>query len=81
MLFRSFRIFRGSLKYDAVIAAVEFCHALLRFCGLIEQTAYQLNARDFLQWCAVAMHDETATMREYVAARNSGLFQVLENVA
>ncbi|NDD54455.1 hypothetical protein EBZ39_11365 [bacterium] len=76
-----FRIFRGSLKYDAVIAAVEFCHALLNFCAVIEQTAYQLNARDFLAWCAVAMPNETETMRDYIAQRTSGLFQVTENAA
>ena len=69
-----FRIFRGSLKYEAVIAAVEFCHALLQFCARESTGASSLNARSFLAFCARSMPDETAVMREYVAQRTNGVF-------
>jgi len=70
-----FRIFRGSLKYEAVVAAMEFCHALLEFCARESMTASGLNARAFLAFCAASMSDETATMRRYVSERTAGLFQ------
>jgi hypothetical protein len=70
-----FRIFRGSLKYEAVVAAMEFCHALLEFCARESTTASGLNARAFLAFCAASMSDETATMRRYVSERTAGLFQ------
>lgn len=69
-----FRIFRGSLKFEAVIAAVEFCHALLQFCAREATGASSLNARSFLAFCARSMPDETATMRAYVAQRTGGVF-------
>lgn len=69
-----FRIFRGSLKFEAVIAAVEFCHALLQFCAREATGASSLNARSFLAFCARSMPDETAVMREYVSQRTNGVF-------
>lgn len=69
-----FRMFRGSLKLEAVVAAVEFCHALLEFCARdLEPGA--LNARAFLRWCALAYAADTATLRAYVDERTAGLFQ------
>lgn len=73
-----FRVFRGSLKFEAVIAAIEFCHALLQFCARESTGASSLNARSFLAFCARSMPDETATMREYVAQRTGGVFNHAE---
>ena len=70
-----FRIFRGSLKYEAVIAAVEFCHALLEYCARPETAAGGLNAQAFIRWCADHLTDETAILRAYVNDRMAGLFQ------
>ena len=70
-----FRIFRGSLKYEAVIAAVEFCHALLEYCARPETAAGGLNAQAFIRWCANHLTDETAILRAYVNDRMAGLFQ------
>lgn len=69
-----FRIFRGSLKFEAVVAAVEFCHALLEFCA--QPSTSSLNAHAFMQFCAVGpIASETRIMRAYVDARTRGLFQ------
>lgn len=70
-----FRLFRGSLKYEAVIAAVEFCHALLEYCARPETAAGGLNAQAFVRWCASDLADETAILRAYVNDRMAGLFQ------
>jgi hypothetical protein len=70
-----FRIFRGSLKYEAVIAAVEFCHALLEYCARPETAAGGLNAQAFIRWCANHLTNETAILRSYVNDRMAGLFQ------
>lgn len=70
-----FRIFRGSLKYEAVVAAVEFCHAILEFCGRPETSATALNARAFLAFCASQLEEETRTLRAYVDQRTAGIFR------
>ena len=70
-----FRLFRGSLKFEAVIAAVEFCHALLEYCARPETAAGGLNAQAFVRWCASDLADETAILRAYVNDRMAGLFQ------
>jgi hypothetical protein len=69
-----FRIFRGSLKFEAVAAAIEFVHALLQYCARPGLTAAGLNASAFLSWCAVEMPSDTAILRDYVAQRAAGLF-------
>ena len=73
-----FRIFRGSLKYEAVIAAVEFCHALLEYCARPSTASSKLNARAFLEFCRDQLPAETATLRPYVEARTAGLFRFSE---
>ena len=70
-----FRLFRGSLKYEAVVAAVEFCHALLEYCARPETAAGGLNAQAFIRWSASDLADETAILRAYVNDRMAGLFQ------
>lgn len=70
-----FRIFRGSLKYEAVVAAIEFSHALLEFCARAETGSSSLNARAFLSFCAIHLEAETRILRAYVAERTAGLFQ------
>lgn len=64
-----FRLFRGSLRYEAVVAAVEFCHALLEFCSHPIRVAEALRYDHFLAWCAAELPDDTATLREYAALR------------
>lgn len=70
-----FRIFRGSLKFEAVVAACEFVHALLEYCARPEIVAESLTASAFLGFCATHLADDTATLRAYLSERAVGLFQ------
>lgn len=45
-----FRIFRGSLRYESVIAALEFVNSLLTFCTPGEVSLTQFTAIGFKQW-------------------------------
>lgn len=62
-----FRIFKGSLKYESVIAAVEFTHALLEFCKTAEPKS--LGADEFIDFLNNVFHEETAILRPYLAQR------------
>jgi hypothetical protein len=64
-----FRLFRGSLRYEAVVAAVEFCHALLEFCANPDLTVEGLRWPNFLAWCSDTLASETTVLREYVTGR------------
>ena len=64
-----FRIFRGSLKYEAVVAAIEFCHAILEFCRPAVTSVNQLSAGSFLTFCSTKMGDDTKILRSYVTSR------------
>lgn len=70
-----FRIFRGSLKFEAVVAACEFVHALLEYCARPEIDAGALTASAFLGFCSTHLADDTATLRAYLSERAVGLFQ------
>lgn len=71
-----FRLFRGSLKFEAVIAAAEFAHALLAFCARPETTSIEMNPRTFLLWCAANIPEDTKIMRDYVNQRTAGTFAI-----
>ena len=71
-----FRIFRGSLKYEAVIAAIEFCHAILEFCKPANTGINQLSAGAFLTFCSKQLAADTKTLRAYVSQRISGRAEV-----
>jgi len=45
-----FRIFRGSLRYESVMAALEFVNSLLTFCTPGEVSLTQFTAIGFKQW-------------------------------
>ena len=63
-----FRIFRGSLKRDAVMAAIEFCQASIEFCAVTAPA--HLNSVAFLAFLNTpAMHADTRTLRPYLTAR------------
>jgi hypothetical protein len=76
-----FRIFRGSLKYEAVIAAIEFCHAILEFCKPANTGINQLSAGAFLTFCSKQLAADTKTLRAYVSQRISGRAEVTEEEA
>lgn len=64
-----FRIFRGSLKYDAVIAAAEFVHALVEFTRPAESSLSALNSAGFLNFVQKKMAKECATLLRYLGER------------
>lgn len=76
-----FRIFRGSLKYEAVIAAIEFCHAILEFCKPAVTGINQLSAGAFLTFCSKQLAADTKTLRAYVSQRISGRAEITEEEA
>ena len=63
-----FRIFRGSLKFEAVMAAIEFARSVVLFCKAT--SARSLDAKSFLAWCERQENrDETRYLREYLKER------------
>jgi hypothetical protein len=65
-----FRIFRGSLKYDAVVAATQFVHALVEFTRPAESSIKSLNAAGFLNFVQKKMPKECATFLRYIGERS-----------
>lgn len=64
-----FRIFRGSLKYRSVMAALEFCHALVQFCRPAEAGIKDLTAEKFLTFCQNKMKNETKHLLGFLDGR------------
>lgn len=65
-----FRIFRGSLKYMAVMAAVEFTNAVVEFCRPGGPEGFNLKAPAFLDFIAsAAMRRDTRHLRTYLTDR------------
>ena len=61
-----FRLFRGSLKYESVIAAIEFCNALVEF-AKSTKTSIQDNTPDkFMEFMETSIPEETAIARAYI---------------
>ena len=73
-----FRIFKGSLKYEAVIAAAEFVHALVEFCSQPNTRIKSLHVKAFMRFCRARMRGDTAILRQYLKDRNIGRFGVGE---
>lgn len=65
-----FRIFKGSLKYDAVVAAAEFVHALVEFTKPSESSLKSINASGFLNFVQKKMPKECATFLRYLGERS-----------
>lgn len=62
-----FRIFRGSLRYESIVAALEFCNALLTFCQPGEVAFNQFNAVGFRQFITrIDMRKDTKFLRAYL---------------
>lgn len=65
-----FRIFKGTLKYESLVAAVEFVHALCEYtarCG--DCSASDLGYESFLKFAETKLPKETKTLRTYVNNR------------
>lgn len=65
-----FRIFKGSLKYESVLAAIEFVNALVRFAkDDPHTTADALKIDNFIEYINNQAADETMTLRPYLNQR------------
>lgn len=64
-----FRIFRGSLKYESVISAIEFSHALVEFCKPGVTSINDLTTDKFMSFCEEHLSDETQILRPYITNR------------
>ncbi len=64
-----FRIFKGSLKYESVMAAIEFSNAVVDFCGLAKTSIKDLKADKFLEFINSDESNETEFLRPYLAQR------------
>jgi hypothetical protein len=68
-----FRIFRGSLKYSAVLAAIEFTNAVVDFCNPTGAAGFNLKTPAFLDFInSMAMRKRTRYLRLYLAERMRG---------
>lgn len=64
-----FRIFKGSLKYEAIIAAIEFCHAVLNFAAI--NSNLHLSTEAFLKFIFEhQQRPDTKFLRAYLIERN-----------
>lgn len=64
-----FRIFKGSLKYESVVSAIEFCNALVEFAASDKTgDVSALNADDFIDFINSNQAEETAILRPYLDA-------------
>lgn len=62
-----FRIFRGSLKYESVMAALEFVDALLTFCMPGQTSIMDFNAIGFRQFITkIENSPDTKFLRQYL---------------
>lgn len=64
-----FRIFKGSLKYESVMAAIEFSNAVVDFCGRAKTSINDLKADKFLEFINSEATNDTEYLRPYLAQR------------
>ena len=67
-----FRIFKGSLKYEAVIAAIEFANAVVAFCRTAETSVQDLTTPKFMEFITTKLPKETSILRPYLSNRLDG---------
>jgi hypothetical protein len=68
-----FRIFKGTLKYGAVMAAIEFTNAVTDFCNPTGAAGFNLKTAAFLDFInSVAMRKRTRYLRLYLSERMRG---------
>jgi hypothetical protein len=64
-----FRMFKGSLKYEGVIAAIEFCNAIVEFTKPSVAGISDLNTGRFMEFCNSTLKNETVVFRDYIDRR------------
>jgi hypothetical protein len=65
-----FRIFKGTLKYESMMAALEFTNALVNFCNDSSGSGFQLTTPSFMSFIdSPKVKSETRFLRGYLANR------------
>jgi len=64
-----FRIFKGSLKYESVMAAIQFSNALVEFCGRSTTSIRELKADKFLEFIRSDESGDTDMLVPYLENR------------
>ena len=68
-----FRIFRGTLRYSSVMAAIEFSNAVIQFATPANGVGYNLKTPAFIEFINTApMRKHTAYLRLYLAEKMRG---------
>jgi hypothetical protein len=63
-----FRIFKGSLKYESIMSAVEFTNALVNFCSDQSGYGFKLDTKSFLSFINnTTIANDTKHLRPYLA--------------
>jgi hypothetical protein len=63
-----FRMFKGTLKYESIMSAVEFANALVNFCSDQSGYGFKLDTKSFTQFLETpAMLNDTKHLRPYIA--------------
>jgi hypothetical protein len=61
-----FRLFKGTLKYESLIAAIEFTHALIEFCKPTQTSITDLTTDAFMRFMEEKIPHETEFVRPYI---------------
>lgn len=64
-----FRIFKGSLKYESVMSAIQFSNALVDFCGRANTSIRDLKADKFLEFISSDESGDTDILVPYLNSR------------
>ena len=64
-----FRIFKGSLKYESVMSAIQFCNSLVDFCGRANTSIRDLKADNFLDFIRADESGDTDILVPYLENR------------
>lgn len=69
-----FRIFKGTLRYGSVMAALELCNAIVSFCDSGSGAGFNLKTPAFLDFVnSAAMRKHTAYLRMYLSDKLAGV--------
>ena len=64
-----FRIFKGSLKHESVMAAIEFANAVVEFAKPANTSIKELTSEKFIEFINHKLADSTEYLRPYISNR------------
>ena len=63
-----FRMFKGSLKYESIMSAIEFVNALVNFCSDQSGYGFNINTKSFMHFInRPTIVNDTKHLRPYIA--------------